>query len=196
MQADRPPTALDRTTLAVEIEKCGFYPDLVLDSIELALASQPLLGHLVHHEATFNGHEIHRHLTVLALTPNRLLIGHTDENQLDGGVQAISSVESVALRKLYSIVLTRVVERPENFATGESALFETWLSLGWGSLRRVDLEPAACGDPDCLADHGFTGTEASDDLTIRMSQAADGAASSTALVEFAGLLQTLVGDLA
>lgn len=188
--------AAARFALGAEIERCGFYPDLVLDSIELALADQPLLGHVVHHEATFSGTEVHRHLTVLALTPTRLIVGHTDEGQHDQGVQAISAVESVALRRVYSVVLTRVVQHPERFAAGDSVLYETWLSLGWGAVRRVDVEPAECPDPECMGDHGYTGTQTADDLTIRMSQAADGGASSRALVDFAALLQRTMGDLA
>ena len=194
-QAQTTPTpAQARVLLASEIELCGFYPDLVIDSVEDAIGDQPLLGHLVHHEATFLGGEIHRHLTVLALTPTRLLVGHTDENPLDGGVQAITSVESVALSRLASVVLTRVVQQPENFATGGSSVYETWLTLGWGGVQRVDLEPAGCEDPECLADHGYTGTSAADDLTIRMSQAADGAKNTARLVAFARLLQASVGS--
>lgn len=195
MHSDRHVTAGEekarRLALATEIEQCGFYPELVLDSVELALGGQPLLGHLIHHEATFTGNDIHRHLTVLAVTPTRLLVGHTDEQPSPSGTQAISSVESVALERIYSVVLTRVLQRPERFAQGEAVLYETWLTLGWGSIRRVDLEPAGCADPECVADHGFTGTQTADDFTLRMSQAADGAASSQALVDFAALLQTL-----
>lgn len=186
--------ATRRQALAVEIEQCGFYPELVLDSIEMALAHQPLLGHLVHHEATFLGSDIHRHMTVLALTPNRLLVSHTDEQQAPGGVQAISSVEAVALERVHSVVLTRVLQHPERFAQGESVLYETWLTLGWGAIRKLDLEPASCPDPECSADHGYTGTQTVDDFTVRMSQAADGAASSQALVDFASLLQSLTCD--
>lgn len=173
---------------------CGFYPDLVLDSIHVGLGEQELIGHLVHHEATFVNAEIHRHLTVLALTPNRLLVGHTDENSMDQGVQAISSVESVSLDRIYSVVLTRVVQEPEKFASGKSSLFETWLTLAWGALRRVEMEPATCGDPECAGDHGYSGSSSAEDLTIRMSTAADGASSTKKLVEFAAALQSAIGS--
>lgn len=190
-------TTLDQqaemAVLAKEIELCGFYPDLVLDSVRVALGNQPLLDHLVHHEATFINSEIHRHLTVLALTPTRLLVGHTDENPLDQGVQAVSSVESVSLDKIYSVVLTRVVQDPERFASGGAALFETWLSLAWGALRRVEMEPATCADPDCAGDHGYSGSSAAEDLTIRMSEAADGAQNTAKLVAFSAGLQSAVG---
>ncbi len=48
------------------------------------------------------------------------------------------------------------------------------LTLGWGTVTRVDLLPATCGDPACDADHGFDGTIASDDLVLRISADADG----------------------
>ena len=41
-------------------------------------------------------------------------------------------------------------------------------------MRRIDLEQAGCADPECEADHGYTGTMVGDDLTVRMSAAADG----------------------
>jgi hypothetical protein len=52
-------------------------------------------------------------------------------------------------------------------------------------VARIDLEPAGCGDPDCEADHGFTGTLASDDITVRVSAEAEGAEAVAAAVGFA-----------
>src|SRR5690349_17123019 len=68
-----------RRDLRAEIDACGYFPELVEDSITLALADEELLDFVVHHEPTFNRDEIHRHVTVLALTPTRLIIGHTDD---------------------------------------------------------------------------------------------------------------------
>ena len=48
------------------------------------------------------------------------------------------------------------------------------LTIGWGGVGRIDLEPAGCADPDCDADHGYTGVLASDDFSLRVSAAADG----------------------
>jgi hypothetical protein len=44
---------------------------------------------------------------------------------------------------------------------------------GWGAVSRIDLEPAACGDPNCEADHGYTGSSTADDLSLRVSEAGD-----------------------
>ncbi|CAA9290894.1 MAG: FIG01121646: hypothetical protein, partial [uncultured Friedmanniella sp.] len=67
-----------RRDLRADIEACGYFPDLVEDAIVLAVGEEELLDFVVHHEPTFNHDEIHRHVTVLALTPTRLIVGHTD----------------------------------------------------------------------------------------------------------------------
>ena len=65
--------------LRTRLEECGYYPDLMMDSIEIALGGEELEDFVVHHEPTFSMDEVRRHLTVLALTPTRLVIGHTDD---------------------------------------------------------------------------------------------------------------------
>jgi hypothetical protein len=52
-------------------------------------------------------------------------------------------------------------------------------------VSRVDLEPAGCDDPQCEADHGYTGVLASDDFSLRVSAAADGDDSVARLLSFA-----------
>jgi hypothetical protein len=57
------------------------------------------------------------------------------------------------------------------------------------------LEPAACGDPDCDAEHGFVGTTTNDDFSLRVSQAADGDETVARVREFADILsQASVSD--
>ena len=185
-----------RRNLRREIEACGYFPDLVEDAITLALAEEELIDFVVHHEPTFNGEEIHRHVTVLALTPTRLLVGHTDDHHDDPpgtGPSAAASTESVPLHKIDTVVVTRVVPNPENFAPGRAQIDETWLTVGWGTMRRLDLEQAGCEDPDCQADHGYTGSLVGDDLTVRMSAAADGDRVAQ-LVRFGSTLQRVSGS--
>jgi hypothetical protein len=62
---------------------------------------------------------------------------------------------------------------------------EAVLTVGWGAVRRVDLEPATCGDPDCVADHGYSGTLAAEDFALRISSSADGREAVEALLDFA-----------
>ena len=59
------------------------------------------------------------------------------------------------------------------------------LTIGWGGVSRVDLEPAGCSDPECEADHGYTGVLASDDFSLRVSAAADGGDAVGGLLSFA-----------
>ena len=82
-----------------------------------------------------------------------------------------------------------MVRSPESYRAGSSDVNETWLSVGWGAVRRLDLEPATCGDPQCEADHGYTGALVGDDLTVRMSAAADGPDRVARLVRFSSSLQ-------
>ena len=180
--------------LQLDVAACGYFPDLIVDGVRLAIGDEPVLRHLVHHEATFLDDALHRHLTVLALTESRLVVGHTDEHTIDmGPMQAASTVEAVALDRFTSVSLSRIVSHPEKFGTKASRVEEAWLTVGWGTVRRTDLEPAGCGDPDCDADHGYTGTIAAEDLMVRMSSAADGVENVTRLVEFAAALQRRTG---
>ena len=184
--------------LRQEIDACGYFPEFVADSVAMALGEERVVSHLVHHEATFANDEIHRHLTVLVATPTRLLVTHTDDGPVADGLgqpaptdRAVTSSEAMPLSSVGSVALSRVVGQPESYPA--SPLAETWLTIGWGTMRRLDLEPAGCQDPGCEADHGYTGTLVGDDITIRVSEAADGAHSVRRLVEFATLLQHATG---
>ena len=181
-----------RKELRADIDACGYFPELVEDAIMIAVADEDLIDFVVHHEPTFNQNEIHRHVTVLALTPTRLVVGHTDDHPAEEpmtGTVAAASTDSVPLSKIDTVVLTRVIAQPEEYHVGSPDVTETWLSVGWGAVRRVDLELATCSDPQCEADHGYTGTLVGDDLTVRMSAAADGADRVARLISFTVSLQ-------
>jgi hypothetical protein len=181
--------------LRAEIHACGYFPELVEDAVSLALGPEDPVAHLVHHEATFNRDEIQRHLSVLVLTGSRLIVAHTDENDNPGEpAQALTTTESVALKEVNSVALSQVVSHPERYGSGRSSVAEAWLTITWGTMRRLDVEPAHCGDPECDADHGFTGTLAGDDLTVRISAAGDGETKVAQLVSFASALQLATGS--
>lgn len=176
--------------LTAEIRACGYFPDLIAGAVDAALGGEELMAHLVHHEATFNREEISRHLTVLGLTPTRLIVGHTDENEGPGEPgQAVTTTEVIPLSRISAVSVSQVVDHPERYGRRGSAVVETWLTIGWGTMRRIDLEPASCGDPTCDADHGLTGTLAADDLTVRISAAADGQAKVADLLSFGAAIQ-------
>lgn len=171
----------------------GFYPSLVIDSVASALGQDAVEGFFVHHEATFAHDGVGRHISVLVLTPTRLVIVHIDDQNDERGLtSAMSSTEAIPLRSVRSVGLTRAIAHPEAFGTDSSAVTETWLTVAWGTVTKVDLEPASCGDPNCEADHGLTGTQSSDDLVIRVSATGDGDVSVTELMEFASLLSQRV----
>ena len=175
-------------SLADAIVACGFFPDLVTSTLARALGGEEVLASCVHHEATFDpAMELHRHVTVLLLTPKRFLVSHTDDGE-QGAPQALSTVESVPLRSIRSVVLTSVAADPTRFGRGKP-VDEVWLAVGWGALRRIEIVPATCGDPACEADHGYDLQNVDDDLTVRMSTAADGDDNVGRLLDFATALQ-------
>lgn len=164
-------------TLREAIERTGYYPDVVQDVLDNALGDEPVQDFIVQHETTFDrADEIRRHITVLLLTTTRLLVVHVDEHsdgQPDGSVQATSATESVPLSLIGPVVVQRVVDNPAHFRPGDLPS-EVLLTVNWGSISRIDLEPATCGDPQCEADHGYTGALAMDDWSLRVSRTADG----------------------
>ena len=184
--------------LRKDIQKAGYYPDLVADALDTALAGESLHSYVVHHEATFDRDELRRHVTVLALTPTRLIVGHTDEHPADDvnpRPSASASTEAVRIERVDSVVVTRVVTDPASHQAGGAAA-EVVLTIGWGAVSRIDLEPAACGDPQCDADHGYTGTASNDDLSVRVSEVADGAGVVRQVLAFASALSQATADRA
>ncbi len=184
--------------LRSDIQRSGYYPDLVADALETSLAGEPLASYVVHHEATFDRDELRRHVTVLALTPTRLIVGHTDEHPVDDTnprPYASASTEAVRIERVDSVVVTRVVSDPAVHKPGGPAA-EVVLTIGWGAVSRIDLEPASCGDPQCEADHGYTGTASNDDLSVRVSEAADGAEVVRQVLAFASALSQATADRA
>ena len=177
--------------LRTAIVASGYFPEFVEATVAQALGDEQVVGSLVHHEATFNGQEVHRYITVLVVTPTRFIVAHTDDGDTPGSSQALTTVESLALRQIRSVALTQVAAQPEKYRRGRSPIAEAWLVVNWGTVRRIEIEPAGCPDPSCEADHGYTAQDLTDDLTVRMSEAADGANALGRLVRFASLLQQL-----
>lgn len=198
------------SSLLAAIERSGYYPALVAEAVEDAVGSEKVLGHLVHQETTFDADEVRRHVTVLAVTPTRLIAGHTDEYGSDDPMApvppgspesatgakayATTSTETVPLHRISSVVVSRVVEDPANHKPGTPPR-EVVLTIGWGVVSRLDLEPANCGDPHCEADHGYTGTVTGDDLSLRVSTGADGPDAVRMTLEFAQALAAATVEL-
>ncbi|SDQ50415.1 DUF5998 family protein [Quadrisphaera sp. DSM 44207] len=176
--------------LVAELERCGYYPELVGDVVLVALAGEAVRAHLVHLETTFDTDAVRRHVTVLALTPTRLVVAHVDDHgpEAEGGAPvAVGSSESVPLSSVRSVVLAHRFPAPERHRRGGPPQ-ELTLTVGWGTLSRVDLEPAGCADPDCDADHGYTGSVTGDDVSLRISADAEGQDAVRAALRFARAL--------
>lgn len=181
--------------LLQDLARAGYYPELVADCLRTAVAGEPVHAHLVHPETTFDANEVRRHVTVLVTTPGRLVVAHADDHGPDdtsGEPYAVCSTESVALSRVHSVVVSQVVARPAGHRPGSTPA-EVSLTLGWGALHRVDLEPASCPDPGCEADHGYTGSVTGDDLTVRIASAAEGTDAVTAALDFARALSAVAG---
>jgi hypothetical protein len=176
------------------IERSGYYPGLVFDAVSSALGAEPVVSYVVHHDALFDpGMEVRRHMTVLALTPTRLVFSHTDESPAEAGdedsrPQAETSTEAVRFAQIQSVAVTRVIPDPASYVSGTTMPTEVVLTIGWNVLSHIELEPAHCGDDSCEADHGYSGTVTADDLTMRVSEAADGEEAIRQVLAFAQAL--------
>lgn len=186
---ETPGTGRDRLPeLKQALERTGYYPEVVTEGVETALGGEVVESFFVHHEPTFDRDEVRRHLTVVVLTPTRLVLGHTDEHAGDDLLPepyTSTSTEAITLSSVRSVVVTRMVANPTR---GPRPPAEVVLTVSWGGVSRLDLEPAACSDPDCEADHGYTGMLAGDDFSLRVSAAADGQDAVPRLLAFAGAL--------
>lgn len=178
--------------LGAAIEQTGYYPAVVRAGVGAAVAGEQVVSFLVHHEPTIDRDEVRRHISVVVLTPTRLILCHTDEHAPDDLLPqpyTSSSSEAIRLDQVRSVVVNRMIANPaEITSTPVPAPAEAVLTIGWGGVNRIDLEPASCSDPECEADHGYTGVLASDDFSLRLSSAADGQAAVDRLLAFAETL--------
>ena len=102
---------------------------------------------------------------------------------VEGRVKAFCRLASWAWMSV-----TRVVPDPASYLPGVTMPSEVILTIGWNVLSHVELEPAHCGDEACEADHGYLGTITADDLTLRVSEAADGAQAVRQVLAFSAAL--------
>ena len=163
--------------LLTRIQEAGYYPAFVADVLDIAVAGESVTDYLVHGETTFEDEAIRRHQSVLVLTPTRMIFVHADDHGGDDEhtpqSHGVATSEAVPLSTIRTVMLTHVVPNPATYRPGALGR-EMTLTIGWGAVSRVDLESAACGDPNCDADHGYTGTMTGDDLALRVSADAEG----------------------
>jgi hypothetical protein len=184
--------------LRAEIAASGYYPELVADTMATALAGEEPLSYVIQHEATFDRDELRRHISLLVLTASRLLVVHIDDFPPDETCPvpyASANSEAVRLSDVRSVVVNRIVGNPAHHKPG-AAVREVMLTIGWGAVARLDVEPAGCSDPECTADHGYTGTSSNDDFSVRVSEAGDGAAAVRRTLAFAEALSAAIRQTA
>lgn len=186
-------------SLIADITRAGYFPDLVNDVVATALGEQQVRSHLVHAETTLDAETVRRHITVMVLTEHHLLIIHADDHAPGPdsptehlGPIATATSETVPLRAVRGVMLTHVVEGPEHYRSGSLGR-EITVTIGWGTVSRIDLLPATCGDPQCEADHGYEGTLTADDIALRISADADGQAVFDQARDFAAALSAAIG---
>lgn len=194
------------SSLTKDIERAGYYPALVVDVVESAVAGGEVVSHLVHQETTFDHDSVRRHITVLALTPTRLVVAHADDHaaeedpaepddatpQSTATATATATSECVPLSAVRGVMLTHVVSSPATYTPGSLGR-ELTLTLGWGAVSRIDMIPATCGDQNCEADHGYEGTVTTDDIGLRISADADGETALAQAMAFARSLSVAIG---
>src|SRR5687768_8207705 len=112
------------------IERTGYYPEVVADGVAAALSGEDVVSFYVHHEPTFDRDEVRRHLTVVVLTPSRLILAHTDEHDGDDLLPepyTSTSTEAITLSSVRSVVVTRMITSP---AKGPSSPAEVVMTIG------------------------------------------------------------------
>lgn len=182
------------------IERGGFYPALVHHTVTEALDGREASHQIVHVDTHFDMEEVHRHITVLALADDVVVVAHLDDHDLeadDGGLQesaagsgdtvARISTEVVPVSRIRSLILSEVHRHPERF-TPERGLAEVTLNMQWTGGARFETVPADCANPDCMADHGDNGTWVPEDIVLRIAATAEG---DTAVDEARGFVRAL-----
>lgn len=185
------------SALHTSLEHAGYYPALVCDVVDVALAGEEVHAQLVHLETTFDHTEIRRHITALALTPTRLVVAHVDDHppEVDGAAPAaVASTESIPLRAVRGVLLTHGVRNPEGYVAGTDP-DEVTLAIAWNAVRRVDIGPAQCGDPNCEAEHGLTGAVTPDDILLRIAAEAEGVGAVRSAINFAQKLTRATSNI-
>ena len=175
-----------------EIQRAGYYPALVADVVGAAVGGDAVQAYLVHQETTFDHDSVRRHITVLVMTPATLVVVHADDHDDHDHAVATATSETIPLSAVRGVMVTHVVAAPDAYVPGTLGR-EITLTLGWGTVSRLDVIPASCGDPQCDADHGFEGSISADDISLRISSDADGEAALTRAIHFARTLSATIG---
>ena len=184
-------TAYDpREKLTADIERAGFYPDLVRDLVDEALAGLEPESHFVQVETHFSHNNLHRHITVLVVSGSLLILAHLDDQHLEEeGQQTVAhvGVEAVKLSSLRAVTISYGYDNPQAYKPG-TVPTELSMQIAWTGSLHLELAPATCPDPHCTADHGYSGDASREDLALRVSATADGPEAILQAQQFARAL--------
>src|SRR6478736_1826810 len=143
---DRTDDADRSVELRDAIDRTGYYPEVVVDSVAAAVSGERVVSFYVHHEPTFDRDEVRRHLSVVVLTPSRLIIVHTDEHAGDDLLPepyTSTSSEAIRLSSVKSVVVTRMIANPTG---GPRPPAEAVVTIGWAAgAASTSSRPAARG---------------------------------------------------
>ena len=117
-------TTPEREQLVADIKHAGFYPDLVLEVVDDALAGMNPDAHFVQHETHFSRDDFHRHITVMVLCGEHVIFAHLDDQHLEGDAQgtvAHVSVEAVHLSALNAVTISYGFSQPQAYNAGSTA---------------------------------------------------------------------------
>jgi len=185
------------TDLAIDIERAGFYPQLVADVMGQQLGEREILSHYVHVETHFGYDDLHRHITVLVLAQGNVLAAlHLNDLQDeldDGPPRASVATELVPLSSISSCVVTTGYDSPQDYQPGQSPS-EVTLVLSWAGGARMEFVPNVCEDQHCEADHGYLGTRIAEDLVLRIAGKADGQQAVDKALTFGRILRDAILD--
>ena len=170
--------------LKAQIDRAGYFPDLVWNAVKIAIAGEAVKTSVVRRETTMTPGTVGAHVTVLVLTPSRLIVAHVDDGVpiSSSDVSAAATTESLALRAIRSVGITHLIGSGSE--TGDSVT----VAISWAGVHRLEMERVVCPNPECEADHGYLGVATSEDVTLRASNEADGPEEVQDLLDFAGEL--------
>lgn len=176
-----------------DLQDAGYYPHLAANIINDVLFDEPVVEHCVHMETHMDFESIHRHVTAFVLTETRLILVHVDDEPAgpDQKMRGVASVEDIPFDRIRTVLLSRIYENPADFAPGQKPV-EVGVNLGWESVRRLEVFPESCADPQCDADHGYGGTSVPEDVNLRVSAQAEGQSAVDQAERFALTLKKLV----
>jgi hypothetical protein len=165
--------------LKAKIQATGYLPELVWTVVETALAGEAVKASLVRCEPTMTAGAVGSHVTVLVVTPSRLIAAHIDDHLEDPGegTTAAATTDAIALHALKTVGATYAVP-------SGGGMRAVTLAIGWGGRSRFEIEPARCGDPHCDGDHGYIGASDHDDIMVRVSEAGDGPEAVAEVLSF------------